>query len=89
MKRYEEDFKIEAAKQITEKGYKVIDVSNRLGVNQVTLRSWVKKYSPSKVQTKENEAQLEIKRLQKALKRAEEERDILKKAAVFFANESD
>lgn len=89
MKRYEEDFKIEAVKQVTDKGYKVVDVAKRLGVNQVSLRSWIKKYAPSKSQSKDNEAQEEIKRLKKALKRAEEERDILKKAAVFFANESD
>ena len=42
MKRYEEDFKIDAVKQITEKGYKPSDVAKRLGVNVATLKSWVK-----------------------------------------------
>ena len=88
MKRYEEDFKVEAVKQVTVKNNKVADVAKRLGINQVTLRSWIKKSAPTESQSKENEAQKEIKRLKIALNRAEEERDILKKAAVFFANES-
>jgi transposase len=88
MKRYEEDFKIDAVKQITEKGYKPSDVAKRLGVNVATLKSWVKKIAPNKTNQKEQDAQSEIKRLKKALARAEEEREILKKAAAYFARES-
>ena len=88
MKRYEEDFKIDAVKQITEKGYKASDVAKRLGVNVATLKSWVKKIAPNKTNQKEQDAQSEIKRLKKALARAEEEREILKKAAAYFARES-
>ena len=43
MKCYEEDFKLDAVKQITEKGYKASAVAKRLGVNAATLKSWIKK----------------------------------------------
>jgi transposase len=45
-KRYPEEFKIEAVKQITERGYPVSEVSNRLGVTTHSLYAWVKKYGP-------------------------------------------
>jgi len=38
--RYPEEFKTEAAKQITERGHKVADVSARLGVSQHSLYEW-------------------------------------------------
>ncbi|SON96620.1 transposase (fragment) [Xanthomonas citri pv. fuscans] len=40
--RYPEEFKIEAVKQITERGHKVADVSARLGVSQHSLYQWIK-----------------------------------------------
>ena len=40
--RYPEEFKTEAVKQITERGYKVADVSARLGVSQHSLYQWIK-----------------------------------------------
>ena len=82
-KRYPEEFKQEAVKQVVDRGHSVADVAKRLDVTTHSLYAWVKKYGPDS--TKHNEltdAQAEIKRLQKELKRATEERDILKKAAV-------
>lgn len=40
--RYPEEFKTEAAKQITERGHKVADVSARLGVSQHSLYQWIR-----------------------------------------------
>ena len=88
-KRYTEEFKIAAVKQITERHYSAADVSTRLGVSQHSLYAWVKKYSlPEPVRTEVTSQQGEIRRLQSELRRVTEERDILKKAAAYFAKES-
>jgi len=42
---YPEEFKIEAVKQITERGHRVADVSARIGVSQHSLYKWIKAYS--------------------------------------------
>ncbi|HRN74588.1 transposase, partial [Ottowia sp.] len=42
---YPEEFKIEAVKQITERGHRVADVSARIGVSQHSLYKWVKAYA--------------------------------------------
>jgi len=89
-KRYPEEFKIEAVKQVVDRGHSVADVAKRLDVTTHSLYAWVKKYGPdSKEHNDLVDAQAEIKRLQKELKRATEERDILKKAAAYFAKQSD
>ena len=89
-KRYPEEFKIEAVKQVVDRGHSVTDVAKRLDVTTHSLYAWVKKWGPdSKEHNDLTDAQAEIKRLQKELKRATEERDILKKAAAYFAKQSD
>ena len=84
---YPEEFKIEAVKQITERGHRVADVSARIGVSQHSLYKWIKAYAvpapERQLQTSQTE---ELRRLKAALKRVTEERDILKKAA--FAKQS-
>jgi transposase len=89
-KRYPEEFKIEAVKQVVDRGHSIADVAKRLDITTHSLYAWVKKYGPDNKQHNDlSEAQAEIKRLQKELKRATEERDILKKAAAYFAKLSD
>ena len=88
-KRYPKEFKIEAVKQITERGYPVREVAERLGVTTHSLYAWLKKYGPNSEQTTQHDDQnAEIKRLRAELKRVTEERDILKKATAYFAKES-
>ena len=43
-KRYTEEFKKEAVKQVTERGYSVSDVAKRLGTTTHSLYGWLKKY---------------------------------------------
>lgn len=43
-KRYTDEFKVESAKQITERGHSVRDVAARLGVSDHSLYTWLKKY---------------------------------------------
>jgi transposase len=80
-KRYTEEFKVEAVKQVTERGHPVAEVATRLGVTTHSLYEWLKKYSVSapERQTVQNQDS-EIRKLKAELKRVTEERDILKKA---------
>jgi transposase len=87
--RYPEEFKIEAVKHITERGLRVADVAERLGVSTHSLYAWVKRYSKPQIQRQQvDDQQAELRRLRAGLKRVTEERDILKKAAAYFAKES-
>ena len=86
--RFTEDFKIDAIKQITERGHSVADVSKRLGVSTHSLYGWIKRYAtPSSIAEKDDQAS-EIRRLKQELARVTEERDILKKATVYFARDA-
>jgi len=88
-KRYPEEFKIEAVKQITENRYPIVEVSKRLGVSQHSLYQWMKHYAQPESERQEAQSQqAELRRLRAELKRVTEERDILKKAAAYFAKES-
>lgn len=88
-KRYAEEFKVEAVKQVTERGYPVAEVAGRLGVSLHSLYGWIKSYSqPVEVRQEQQSQSAEIRRLKAELKRVTEERDILKKAAAYFAKES-
>lgn len=87
-KRFTEEFKKEAIKQITERGYSVAEVAERLGTTTHSLYAWLKKYNePQPRQTAQADEQAEIARLKAELRRVTEERDILKKAAAYFARE--
>lgn len=87
--RYTEEFKIEAVKQVSERGYSVHDVARRLGVSPHSLYAWRKKYGRGSLSAvQEDDQQAEVKHLRAELKRVTEERDILKKATAYFAKES-
>ena len=63
-KRFTEEFKLEAIKQITERHYTVAEVSARLGVSTHSLYAWVKKYDqPETVRVAAEDQQAMIKRL--------------------------
>ena len=88
-KRYTEEFKVEAVKQITERSHPVAEVAGRLGVSQHSLYQWLKHYGQPVETRQEQQGQVsELRRLKAELKRVTEERDILKKAAAYFAKES-
>lgn len=89
MKRYPEEFKIEAVKQITERNYPIGEVAKRLGCTTKSLYNWIERYGNKQAQHREiTDQQKEIRELKAKLRRTEEERDILKKAAAYFAKES-
>ncbi len=87
--RFTDEFKTQAVKQVTEHGYTVASVAERLGISTNSIYAWLKRYgdnSPQYQQVSEQEAR--IRELEKELKRVTQERDILKEATVFFAGES-
>jgi transposase len=85
-KRYTDEFKAEAARQVIDQGRPVRDVATRLGVSIDALYAWVRvqRKAPAARQA-DAELAVENRRLQAELKRVTEERDILKKAAAYFA----
>ena len=88
-KRYTEEFKRDAIAQITDRGYSVREVAERLGVCTKSLYDWKKQFSkPSTERKQEAVDSTEIRRLKAELLRVTEERDILKKATAYFARDA-
>jgi transposase len=77
-KKYPDEFKQEAVRQVLEKGFSVPSVAKRLGISDKSLYYWVSKAKKPTQQSAENE---EIRKLKADLKRVTEERNILKEAA--------
>ena len=92
-RKFTREFKLEAVKLIRERGVAYAQASRDLGVHQTVLRSWVKTFAddpahafPGHGQLKPEQA--EIARLKREVTKLKAERDILKKAAAYFAKES-
>jgi transposase len=91
---YTKQFKNDAVKLVLEQGYSANQVAKRLGVNQTNVSRWVREYNKQNEPSIDgsatrNELEAEVKRLRKENQRLQMEREILKKAAAFFAKESD
>jgi transposase len=87
--RYNEEFKIVEVKQVTEGGYLITDVAKGLGITTKDLYNWLDRYGENAQAYQEKQSSSdELRKLKAELKRVIEERNILKKAAVFFAVES-
>ena len=88
--KYTAEFKAEAVKQVVDKGHSVVDVAARLGLGEGVLYTWVRKSKAADgVALGDMRAmQAEVAKLKAELRRTTEERDILKKAAAYFAKQS-
>ena len=88
--RYTAEFKVEAVKQVVERGHRVSDVANRLGVSKWSLHQWLRAYREQQPETARpaEDTTAELRRLRAELKRVTEERDILRKATAYFAKQS-
>lgn len=92
--KYTKEFISEAIKLVTEHGYSQAEASKSLGINSRNLNRWILQASGSCENESTNRqhvavlAQEELERLRRENKRLKLEREILKKAATFFANES-
>jgi len=83
--RYSDEFKIDAVAQVTERGYSVKDVAERLGISTKSLYTWMAQFSKPQ---RQSDQETELGRLKKELARFTEERDILKKATAHFARDA-
>ena len=83
--RYSEELKRDVVAQITERGYSVQEATGRLGITTKSLYDWRSKFEQPKQQTDQG---IEVRRLKAELARVTEERDILKKATVYFARDA-
>ena len=91
-KPHTDEFRREAVRQVIERGHPVAEVASRLGITAHSLYRWVRAARPPKEELQAadlDEARGRIKQLEKELVRTREERDILKKAAAYFANDPD
>jgi len=88
--KYTSEFKEEAVKQVIDKGHTVVDVAKRLGIGEGVLYTWVSKFKKAdEPESSDLKAmQAEMAKLKAELRRTTEERDILKKAAAYFAKQS-
>jgi transposase len=90
---FTKEFKQDAVKLVVEQRYSCPEVGRRLGVAASNVSRWVRQYRQDQQDLSEQgvprkELEAEIRRLKKENKRLEMEREILKKAAAFFAKES-
>ena len=87
---YSAEFKERAVQLAVESEQSIAQTARELGVNENTLHTWIGKYHRTERQEKEvHDEHLyeELKRLRKENARLQEERDILKKAAAYFAQQ--
>jgi transposase len=92
-RKFTREFKLEAVKLIGERGVSVAQASRDLGVHQTVLRAWMRAFADDLVQAFPGHGQqkpeaAEIARLKREVTKLKAERDILKKAAAYFAKES-
>lgn len=89
-KSYTLEFKQASAKLAAESEQSISETARELGVSVSTLHGWIQKHYPSKKTAAPvlSDPHEEIKALKKELARVREERDILKKATAYFANET-
>src|ERR1700756_3116785 len=92
-RKFTREFKLEAVRLIKERGVSYTHASQDLGVHVSQLRHWVKEFGADPQQAfpghgQMKPEQLEIERLRREVQKLKAERDILKKAAAYFAKES-
>ena len=91
-RQYTQEFKDSAVKLVTEQGYSLAEAARNLGINTTQLRRWKRaeeeSSTPDETGMTTSDLRDELTRLKKENRRLKLEREILKKAATFFAKES-
>jgi transposase len=92
-RQFSREYKLEAVNLVRERGVSVAQAARDLGLHENLLRKWVKGFAadpqhafPGQGQMKPE--QQEIERLRREVQKLKAERDILKKAAAYFAKEA-
>lgn len=88
---FSEEFQVDAVRLVTGEGYSIAAAAKSVGVGQQSLRKWHARLAPQPVPCGDGasveELRAENDRLRRELRRAELERDILKKATAYFARD--
>lgn len=94
-KKYSKEFKLDAVSLVLEQGYSRAEAARSLGINANMIGRWIKEQEQA---TNDGQAfrgngkltpeQAEIRKLREEVRRLKMEKDILKKATVFFAKET-
>ena len=92
-RRFTREFKLEAVRLVTDRGVTIAQASRDLDVNGTVLRRWVKELGYDQQQAfpghgQQKAEQAEITRLRREVAKLKAERDILKKAAAYFAKDN-
>lgn len=92
-KQYSKEFKLDAISLVQEQGYSKAEAARSLGINPNVLGRWIKEHEAADGQAfrgngKLTPEQAELRQLREENRRLKMEKDILKKATVFFAKET-
>jgi transposase len=92
--KYTKEFRLEAVRLVTEGGLSSGEAATRLSLPKSTLENWVRAFRAGKLESIGSthrpltEVEVELARVKRELSLVRMERDILKKAAAYFAKES-
>ena len=91
-RKFSREYKLEAVKLVRDRGVGVAQAARDLDVHENVLRKWVRDFGADPVQSFSGNGnmkpeQLEIERLRREVTKLKAERDILKKAAAYFAKD--
>jgi transposase len=90
-RRYSREFKLSAVKLVNEQGYSIPEAARSLGIDASNIRGWLETFAragdPQAKPSGDGAVQAELRRLRKENAQLLMEREILKKAAAFFAKE--
>ena len=92
-RKFSREYKLEAVKLVRDRGVGVAQAARDLDVHENVLRKWIKEYGADPMQAFPGHGQMkpeqvEIDRLRKEVAKLKAERDILKKAAAYFARDA-
>lgn len=93
-KHYSKEFKLDAISLVTDQGYPVTEAARSLELHRSILQRWIKEFNADedgqafRGKGKLTPEQAEIRRLKEENRRLKMEKEILKKATVFFAKET-
>jgi len=88
-RKYTREFKVSAVRLVNEQGYSIPEAAKSLGVDRASVRQWLQTFSSEAglAPTGDGALMAELQRLRRENARLLMEREILKKAAAFFARE--
>ena len=91
-KKYSKEFKLETINLVLQQGYTINEVAANLGIHVSMINRWIREYRQSQQNAFKGNGSLsseqqELRRLREENSKLKMERDILKKAAAFFARE--